>query len=193
MTAFLEEHAAVTVDLVLEERTVDIIAEGFDLAVRIGELADSRLIARRITSYRYVLCASPDYLASAGVPPSPEALGGHACIVNSTISPTNQWQFVIDGKRRSVAVRPRIRVNCARPARDLALAGRGIALCLLPTVREDFAAGRLIRLLGAYEAYDRTVYAVYPYSRHVPGKVRAFVGHLVDHFRHRAGEGEAAP
>ena len=181
--AFLEKHAAVTVDLVLEERTVDLVAEGFDLAVRIGELAHTRLIARRITSYRYVLCASPDYIASAGAPATPDALAGHACIVNSTISPTNQWQFIIDGKRRSVGIRPRIRVNCARPVRALALAGYGIGLCLLPTVREDIAAGRLVRLLEAFEAYDRIVYAVYPHSRHVAGKVRAFLDHLVDHFR----------
>jgi DNA-binding transcriptional LysR family regulator len=183
VTAFLEKHVAVTVDLVLEERTVDIVAEGFDLAVRIGELADARLIARRITSYRYVLCASPNYLARAGAPATPDALAGHACIVNSTISPTNHWQFVVEGERRSVAVRPRIRVNCARPVRDLALAGHGIGLCLLPTVDEDIAAGRLVRLLDAFEAYDRTVYAVYPHSRHVAGKVRAFLDHLVDHFR----------
>jgi DNA-binding transcriptional LysR family regulator len=181
--AFLEQHPAVTVDLVLEERTVDIVAEGFDLAVRIGELADSRLIARRITWYRYVLCASPDYVASAGAPATPEALAGHACIVNSTISPTNQWQFMVDGKRRYVGVRPRIRVNCAHPVRALALAGYGIGLCLLPTVREDIAAGRLVRLLEPFEGYDRVVYAVHPHSRHVAAKVRAFLDHLVDHFR----------
>ena len=180
--AFLEKHAAVTVDLVLEERTVDIVAEGFDVAVRIGDLADTRLIARRITSYRYVLCASPN-IAHAGAPATPDALAGHACIVNSAISPANQWQFIVDGKRRSVGVRPRIRVNCARPIRTLALAGYGIGLCLLPTVRKDIAAGRLVRLLDAYEAYDRIVYAVYPHSRHVAAKVRAFLNHLVDHFR----------
>jgi DNA-binding transcriptional LysR family regulator len=183
VTAFLEKHAGVSVDLVLDERTVDIVAEGFDLAVRIGELADTRLIARRITSYRYALCASPDYIAGAGAPVTPEALTGHACIVNSAISPTNHWLFMVEGKRRSVAVRPRIRVNCARSVRDLALAGHGIGLCLLPTVQEDIAAGRLVRLLQAYEAYDRTVHAVYPQSRYVAGKVRAFVDHLVDHFR----------
>ena len=82
-----------------------------------------------------------------------------------------------------VGVRPRIRVNCARPVRALALAGYGIGLCLLPTVRQDIATGRLVRLLEAYEAYDRVVYAVYPHSRHVPGKVRSFLDHLVDHFR----------
>lgn len=183
--AFLEKHAAVTVDLVLEERTVDIVAEGFDLAVRIGELADSRLIARRITSYAYVLCASPNYIARAGEPATPDALAGHACIVNSAISPTNQWQFIVDGRRRSVSIRPRIRVNCARPIRALALAGYGIGLCLLPTVREDIAARRLVRLLEAYEGYDRVVYAVYPPSRHLAGKVRAFLDHLVDYFRAR--------
>ena len=181
--AFLDKHDAVTVDLVLEERTVDIIAEGFDVAVRIGELAETRLIARRITSYRYVLCASPDYVARAGAPATPEALAGHACIVNSAISPTNQWQFIVDGERHCVSVRPRIRVNCAHPIRAMALAGYGIGLCLLPTVREDIAAGRLVRLLEAYEAYDRVVYAVYPPSRHLAVKVRAFVDHLVDHLR----------
>jgi DNA-binding transcriptional LysR family regulator len=74
--AFLEKHAAITVDLVLEERTVDIVAEGFDVAVRIGELADTRLIARRITWYRYVLCASPDYIARAGAPRRPTPWSG---------------------------------------------------------------------------------------------------------------------
>jgi DNA-binding transcriptional LysR family regulator len=182
VTAFIEQHPAVTVDLVLEERTVDIVAEGFDLAVRIGELADSRLVARRVTSYRYVLCASPDYLARAGAPETPDALAGHVCIVNSAVSPTNQWQFLVGGERRSVSVRPRIRVNCARPVRSLALAGYGIGLCLLPTVREDLAAGRLLRLLEAHEAYDRAVYAVYPQSRYLPAKLRAFLDHLIDHF-----------
>jgi DNA-binding transcriptional LysR family regulator len=113
VTAFLEKHAGVSVDLVLDERTVDIVAEGFDLAVRIGELADTRLIARRITSYRYALCASPEYLAGVGAPVTPEAVTGHACIVNSAISPTNHWLFMVEGKRRSVAVRPRIRVIAA--------------------------------------------------------------------------------
>jgi DNA-binding transcriptional LysR family regulator len=187
VTAFLEKHAGVSVDLVLDERTVDIVAEGFDLAVRIGELADTRLIARRITSYRYALCASPEYLAGAGAPVTPEAVTGHACIVNSAISPTNHWLFMVEGKRRSVAVRPRIRVNCGRSVRDLALAGHGIGLCLLPTVQEDLAAGRLVRLLEPYEAYDRTVHAVYPHSRYIAGKVRAFVDHLVDHFRPTSG------
>ena len=119
-----------------------------------------------------MLCASPDYVAGARAPATPEAVAGYACIVTSTISPTNQWQFTVDGKRRSIGVRPRIRVNCARPVRDLVLAGDGIGLCLLPTVREDIVAGRLVRLLEAHEAYDRTVYAVYPHSRHIAGKVR---------------------
>jgi DNA-binding transcriptional LysR family regulator len=182
VTVFLEKHPAVTVDLMLEERTVDIVAEGFDLAVRIGELADSRLVARRITSYRYVLCASPDYIARAGAPETPDALAGHVCVVNSAISPTNQWQFLVDGERRSVSIRPRIRVNCARPVRSLALAGYGIGLCLLPTVRDDIATGQLLRLLEAHGAYDRSVYAVYPQSRYLPAKLRAFLDHLVDHF-----------
>lgn len=102
-------------------------------------------------------------------------------IVSSTITPTNPWQFVVDGRRRSVFVRPPIRVNGARPVRGLALAGYGIGLCL-PMVREDIAADGLVRLLDACEAYDRAVHAVYPHRQHLAGKVRAFLDHLVDHF-----------
>jgi DNA-binding transcriptional LysR family regulator len=103
--------------------------------------------------------------------------------VNSAISPANQWQFIVDGKRRAVGVRPRIRVNCDRPIRALALAGYGIGLCLLPTVRGDVAAGRLVRLLEAYEAYDRVVYAIYPHSRRLGAR-------LGNRRRDGAGDGE---
>ena len=167
----------------LEERTVDIVGEGFDLAVRIGELTDTSLIARRIMAYRYVMCAAPAYLERAGMPQSPTALDGHEWVINSVLSPANQLEFMIDGRRRAVTVRPRLRVNGARPVRSMVLAGRGIGLCLLPTVERDLAAGRLVRVLEAFEAYERTVYAVYPHRRHLSARVRAFIDHVVEHFR----------
>jgi len=176
---FVARYPEISVDLSLEERLVDIVAEGFDVAVRIGELPDSSLIARRITSYRYVLCAAPEYVARAGAPERPEALARHRCIVNTAISPANQWEFLVDGRRTTVTVPARLRVNTARPVRQFALAGQGIGLCLLPTVREDIDAGRLLRLLEAHEAYERSVSVVYPHSRHLSPKVRAFVDHLV--------------
>lgn len=180
---FLGKYELVTVDLALEERTVDLVAEGFDLAVRIGKLADSSMIARKIADYRYVLCAAPDYLAAAGEPKQPSELTAHTCIVNSVISPSNQWQFIIDGKRKSVTVKPRARINADAAIHNMILSGRGVGLCLLPTVEADIAAGRLIRLLEDFEAYDRSVYLVYPHSRHLASKVRAFVDHAAAWFR----------
>lgn len=180
---FLGRHEKITVDLVLEERTVDIVAEGFDLALRVGALEDSSLIARKIGSYRYVLCAAPEYLKKSGRPVHPNELPAHTCIVNAAISPDNQWQFVIDGKPAAITVKPRARINAARPIRNLVAAGHGIGLCLLPTVEGDFAAGRLIRLLEEFEAYDRGVYILYPHGRHLAAKVRAFVDHAAAYFK----------
>lgn len=180
---FLARHEQITVDLALEERRVDIVAEGFDVAVRIGALEDSSLIARRVASYRYVLCASPDYLKKTGRPEHPSHLAGHICIVNAAISPTNRWEFLVDGKPTSITVKPRARVNAARPIRNMVAAGHGIGLCLLPTVEDDIAHGRLVRLLKDFEAYDRGVYVVYPHSRHLAAKVRAFVDHAATWFK----------
>lgn len=180
---FLAHHDQITVDLALEERRVDIIAEGFDLAVRIGALEDSSLIARKIATYKYVLCASPDYLKAKGTPKHPNDLADHICIVNSAISPTNSWEFIIDDQRTSISVKPRARVNAARPIRSMVRSGHGIGLCLLPTVEADLAAGKVVRILQKFEAYDRGIFVIYPHSRHLAAKVRAFVDHAVVWFK----------
>ncbi|MEO1017818.1 MAG: LysR family transcriptional regulator [Pseudomonadota bacterium] len=179
VTKFLVENPAIEIDLALEERTVDIVGEGFDLAIRIGELADSSLLARKLMAYRYVVCAAPAYLAKYGHPERPEDLKGHAGIVNTAISPTGQCQFQRADKRITISVPPRIRVNSGRAVRDFVVAGLGVGLCLLPTVTDDLEVGRLVRLFPENEAYDRNVYAVYPPSRHLSPKVRRFIDHLV--------------
>ncbi len=180
---FIASYPDITVDLVLEERVIDLVTEGFDLAVRIGALPDSAMIARRISSYRYVLCASPEYLNEKGHPQHPKELTAHTCIINSNISPTNQWQFLDGGKRISVTVSPLIRVNSGRPIHNMVLSGRGIGLCLLPSVEQDIENGRLVRVLQEYEAYDRDINVIYPHARHLTAKVRAFVDFAADYFR----------
>lgn len=180
---FLGKFDKVTVDLALEERTVDIVAEGFDLAVRIGKLADSSLIARKIADYRYVICASADYIEKAGLPNHPRDLQNHTCIVNSVISPTNQWDFMIEGQKKAITVPPRARVNADAAIYNMVLSGRGAGLCLLPTVEASIASGKIIRLLEGYEAYDRSVYLVYPHSRYLATNVRAFVDHAAVWFK----------
>lgn len=180
---FCTRHPEVTLDLVLEERLVDIVAEGFDVAVRIGRLSDSSMIARRVADYQYVLCAAPSYLERAGTPKAPEDLVNHAAIVNTAITPTDQVEFQRNGQLFNLALRPKIRVNSGRPVRDFALNGDGIGLCLLPTVKQDLEAGALVRLLQDYEAYKRDVSVVYPHGRHLSAKVRAFIDHTVQYCR----------
>ena len=183
LATFMQRYPEIVVDLFLDERMVDIVAEGFDVAVRIGELADSSMIARRIADYPYYLCASPDYLRAAGTPETPDDLADHGCIVNAHLSPTGQWDFLVGGERRHVSVPVIAKVNTARATAMLVRHGRGIGLCLSSTVKPDLEAGRLVRLLEDFEAYDRSVYAIYPHSRHLSAKVRAFVEHLLTSFK----------
>ncbi|MGB1876933.1 MAG: LysR substrate-binding domain-containing protein [Rhodospirillaceae bacterium] len=182
IVAFLESHPEITVDLTLDERMVDIIAEGFDVAIRVGELADSSLIGRRIAFYPYYICASTAYLAEYGTPNTPQDLLDHRCIINTRINPSNQWQFSINGQKSQVTVPSTVRVNTARSTATLVKAGQGIGLCLYSTVKDDLESGALVRVLRKFEAYDRSVYAVYPQSRHLSGKVRAFVDHMLAAF-----------
>lgn len=180
--SFLKEYPEISVDLQLDERMVDIVAEGFDMAIRVGDLQDSSLIARRIAAYPYYVCVAPDYIAAHGEPKTPQDLLGHRCIINTGVNPTNQWQFQINGQTSQVTVPATVRVNTARATATLVKAGRGIGLCLYSTVKDDLESGRLVRVLRNFEAYDRSVYAVYPHSQHLSGKVRAFVDHLLTTF-----------
>ncbi len=184
---FLERYPDITVDLMLEERWVDLVQEGFDLAVRIGRLQDSAMVARKIADYRYVICAAPSYLAAHDRIERPTDLAAHAAVVNAILAPANQWDFLVGGQIQRVTVAPKIRVNADRSARELVRAGHGVGLCLLPGVRADIDAGRLVRLLQPFEAYARPVSVVYPHARMLSGKARAFIDHLVEAFAERPG------
>jgi DNA-binding transcriptional LysR family regulator len=150
---FLKEHPAMSVRLLLLDRPVSLADEGLDLAVRIGELADSSLQALRAREVRSVVCASPAYLKKAGVPASPEDLSGHDCIAFTATTPSvDRWTFPRRGARaRLVAVRPRLVVNTGQAAIDAALAGLGIVRVLSYQVERPVARGELRLLLEAFE------------------------------------------
>jgi DNA-binding transcriptional LysR family regulator len=186
VATFMVRHPELRVELVLDARTVDVVAEGFDHAVRVAALADSSLVARRIAPHPFVLCASPAYLRRAGRPEVPADLARHVAILDSAISPTGQWSFVVDGRAVAFTVPLRARVDSARATATLVRAGIGIGLLVQSVVRDDLAAGRLVRRLEAFDAYDRSVYAIYPAGRHLPAKVRLFVDHLVATFADEA-------
>lgn len=179
---YLKEQPNVSVELVLADRFVNIVDEGFDLAVRIGKLADSSLIARRLAPARIVLCASPDYLNSAGAPAHPKELEVLQCVIDTNIQDPEQWPFKEQSRSFRVKVNGRFRVNNALAVREMLLAGQGIGLCPFYVVEEDIRAGRLQVLLQEYEAIEYGIYAVYPHNRHLAAKVRTFVDYLADHF-----------
>lgn len=184
---YLQAQPGVSVELVVADRYVNIVDEGFDLAVRVGRLTDSSLIARRLAPMRVVLCASPEYLKSAGVPSHPAALATHDCAIDTNIEDPEHWTFKKRGQSFSVKISGRFRVNSAQAVREMLLAGGGIGVCPRYVVAEDLRAGRLQALLQEYETTEYGVYAVYPHNRHLAAKVRTFVDFLVQRFGESTG------
>ncbi|EFO31398.1 LysR family transcriptional regulator [Roseibium sp. TrichSKD4] len=182
---FLTQNPDVTVDLRLEDRFVDLVEEGFDLAVRVTELADSSLIARRIAPFRTVVCATPEVVDKHGVPSVPADLASRPCIIDTNYRYKQNWAFSQNGERTSVSVNGPIEVNSASAARSAALSHLGYLRTPLIFVSNEVAAGKLLLLLEDYEQSMPGIYAVYPHRRHLTGKVRAFVDFLVKWFADR--------
>ena len=177
---FLARHPDMQVSATLTDAVTDLVDHGFDLAVRIGRLGDSSLIARRLAPNHRLLCASPAYLARHGAPARPEALSGHACLV---LGSQPVWRF--DGPDGEVTHRPRalIESNDGEVLRQAALAGAGLTLKSTWEVGPDLAAGTLVRVLADFPCpSDVAVHAVYPGRHHLSPRVRAFVDFLVDRF-----------
>lgn len=180
---FLARHPEVDVDLVMNDRFVDLVDEGFDVAVRIGTLTNSSLIARRLAPIRRVVCASPDYFHRHGVPETPDDLKAHLCLPNTNISLLHEWRFrTAEGQPWPVEIRGRMSANNGDALRIAAL--KGLGLTFLPTfiVGVDLQAGTLNTVLDPFIPQDMTLNAVYPHARHLSPKVRAFVDFLAQRF-----------
>jgi DNA-binding transcriptional LysR family regulator len=177
----LEANPDLVVDVDLNDRVVDIVAEGFDLALRIGNLRDSSLIARRLAPVRRVLCASPSYVARRGAPAVPDDLFEHDCLAYSNASSSEVWRFVSDPPRRPIPVR-RLRANNGEMLRDACVAGLGIAA--LPTfiIGPAVSRGELVVLMRDRPLEELGLYAVYPPNRHLAHKVRLLVDAMARRF-----------
>ncbi|MEN5082582.1 LysR family transcriptional regulator [Bosea sp. TWI1241] len=174
---FLDANPMVSVELILTDTFVDIVAEGFDLAVRIADLRDSSLVAKRLAPNHRMLCATPDYLARHGVPESLTDLERHTLIAHNT----DQWR--LDGPDGPVSVRIAgpLRTNSSEVVREALLAGVGIALRSTWDIGAELQSGALTHVLPAYSVGRRVaVYAVYPSRRHMEQKVRVFVDYLAE-------------
>ena len=180
---FLDRHPKVAVDLAFDDRVRDIVAEGIDVAVRITQLADSSLVARRLAPIRHVIVASPGYLERHGTPRTPDDLRTHDCLIYTLRSSPDAWRFDgPDGRRWMVPVRGSYAANNSMALRAALAAGRGIALMTTFTVGEDLRAGRLVQVLPEFTAPELAVHAVYPERRRAPPKVKAFVEFLAERF-----------
>lgn len=175
--SFLSTYPDVSIELELNDRTVDIIGEGYDAAVRIGALADSSLIARNIAPMRMVTCASPRYLEAHGTPETPEALREHALLPYGH-SQRVTWTYQRDGHALDIPVSGRLRVNNGELARDAAVAGLGITLLPVFIVAPALLNGRLVTVLDAFAPPEAAIHVVYPQHRQASLVIRAFADFL---------------
>ena len=180
---FLQAHPEIEFDLDFNDRHVDLLVEGFDLAIRIASLPDSSLIARRLAPIQTVMCASPAYLERMGMPQSPQELIQHRCLVYNLIGNLENWNvFDATGQLIKTRITPYLKASNGEFLRDAAVAGMGIVL--LPTfiVYQEIERGALMPIMTNYHYSQLAAYAIYPQTRHLSQRVRAFVDFLVKRF-----------
>ena len=178
---FLAQHPDVKIELTMGERAIDIIDEGFDIAIRMTPPPDSSLIVRGLATWRHVLCCSHRYLEQHGRVQQLAELAEHDCIRHFNY-PYDEWRFVDrKGAPASVKVSGRLVTNSGEALRAAALQGSGICLAAGFMVHDDLEAGRLVRLLPEYRPVELSMNAVYPHRHHLSAKVRTFIDMLVQH------------
>jgi DNA-binding transcriptional LysR family regulator len=180
IAAYADQYPEVKLDISLSERKVDLIDEGFDLAIRIGALPESGLIARKLAIDRTVMCASPAYLKRRGVPRKPEDLTAHACLGYTYTNSGDEWRLHSNGQEQPVAINAIIKADNGDILRLAALSGAGLIFQPLFVVGEDIQAGRLVQVLAEYASRELGIYAIYPSRKHLSAKVRTFVDFLVE-------------
>lgn len=178
---FLKRHPSVELDLTLLDRRVDLVGEGYDLAIRIApQQEDSSLVSRKLASSRMVMCAAPQYLEKYGTPQTLEEIARHEFIGYSYLPTGDVWKFKSRETTEGLRVNPRLRVNNGDTCRSVALQGLGIIVQPSFIISDDLSAGNLVEILPEWYAEERGIYAVYPTRQHLSGKVRALVDYLAD-------------
>ena len=180
LSLFLSRHPDLRVELVLDDRRVDVIEGGFDATIRVASrLPDSSLIARRVAPVRIVVCGAPDYLARRGVPVAPDELAAHDCLIYAY---RERWRFRGTAGEQTVGVTGRLLANNGDVLREAALAGLGLVQIPSFIVAAELASGALRTVLEPFEEEGAAIWALYSPTRHLSGKVRAFVDFLTERF-----------
>ena len=180
---FMVAHPDVSLDVTLSDRIVDLVEEGFDVAVRIARLPSSSLVSRQLSSTRMVLCATPEYLKVHGSPGQVSELAGHQVLAYTLLSMGESWEFDGPQGKVSVKVTPRMRSNSGDTCRAVALGNQGLILQPAFLVAEDLRSGRLVEVLPEYRSLELGIYALYPTRKHVLPKVRLLIDYLVESFK----------
>lgn len=179
---FLQRHPQAAIELTLNDRFVNLVEEGYDVAIRIGQLADSSLVARKLAPARMCVCASPEYLSRRGTPKQPADLAQHNCLTYRYSSPGDEWTFERAGIRQSVRVRGNLDANSGEALLQAGLRGLGIALQPTFIAADALRNGDMVQLLPDWTIPDIAVHAVYPHRRHLTSKVRLFVDFLAEQY-----------
>lgn len=180
---FMRRYPEIRVDLVLNDRFVDLIEEGFDVAIRVGlgALPDSTLVARRLAVANHTVCAAPNYLAARGTPHHPAELAQHDCLLYSYLSTGEEWRFLdAAGRPLGIRVSGPMRANNGDALRHAARAGLGIVYSPAFLMADDIAAGRLVAVLTDWRTPEAAVHAIYPPGRPLGAKLRVFVDYLAE-------------
>ena len=179
---YLTRYPSVKVDVVLNDRVVDLVEEGFDVAVRIARRVDPGLVARPITRARLVACASPDYLRRHGIPKTPADLARHNCLTYAYSGPQNEWRFTRRGREQVITATGHLHGNNGDIISNAAAEGLGVIVQPTFLLHELLRTRRLVRVLAEWEVADSTIYAVYPSRQFLAPKVRAFIDLLLERF-----------
>jgi DNA-binding transcriptional LysR family regulator len=180
LTAYLKRHREVSAELRLEDRVINLVEEGVDLAVRIGQLPDSSLVARHVGDMRRIMVASPSYLKSRGEPKRPQDIAAHDAIQSGSTSGQAEWRFVEGGTEIRMDYAPRLVTNTADAAIRYAEAGGGLTRVLAYQAAEAIKRGRLKIVLAKFEQPVLPIHIVYPTSRLLSAKVRTFIDLVVE-------------
>ena len=177
---YVSQYPQVKLDISLSDRKADLIEEGFDLAIRIGTLPESGLIARKLGSTRIIVCASPDYLKRRGTPQTPEDLASHSCLGYTLSNSGDEWRLTRQDEEAAIRIAGPIKADNGDMLRLAALSGAGLICQPHFIVSEDLQAGRLVQVLADYTSAEFGIYAIYPSRKHLSAKVRTFVDFLVE-------------
>lgn len=179
---FLKKYPQIHIHMDMSDLTQDVIAEGFDISIRGGDLPDSSLIARKLAPLHSVLCASQDYIVRHGMPKTPQELMRHNCILYTYHTSMNEWIFVKNSEESRVRIAGNYQVNNGEALRESLILGLGIGR--LPTfiAGENIQTGKLVPILSDYQMPHKTLYALFPEKQYMPEKVRVFIDFMIEHF-----------